>query len=92
MAATPAETEVFRISPKEGKHYYTAEWTRREGRWPSEKYFTTHPLKYVGEFVKHVQQGAGDGARHTSYFLLDGKEVLVHYQYEGTTSFVEKKQ
>lgn len=86
------ETEVFRIDPKERNYYYTAEWTRKEGRWPNEKYFTTHPLKYVGQFIKHVQKGFGDGATHTGYFLLDGKEVLVHYKYEGTTSFVEKKQ
>jgi hypothetical protein len=84
------ETEVYRISPQKGKCYYTAEWTKRVGRWPNEKYFTTNPLTYVGEYLRTERYGMGDGGRAIDFFLLNEKEVQVEYTYEGTTSFVEK--
>jgi hypothetical protein len=83
-------TEMFRISPEVGKCYETAEYTSTTGKWPNNRYFTTNPVRYVGEFVRHVSEGYRDNASHTDIFLLDGKEVFVHYTYEGTTCFREK--
>lgn len=81
--------EVFRLTPEAGKHYETAEYTSSEGPYSNARYFTTHPLRYVGEFVRHVSSGYRDNASHADIFLLDGKEILVHYTYEGTTCFRE---
>ena len=83
-------TEVYRLKPQKGKCYYTAEWTVKEGRWPNEKYYTTNPLTYVGEYLRTERYGIGDGGSVSDFFVLDGKEVEVKYTYEGTTSFVEK--
>ena len=80
-------TEVFRISPELGKCYETAEYTSRTGHYPNERYFTTNPVVYVGEFQRHVSSGYRDNASHADIFLLEGKEVIVHYTYEGTTCF-----
>ena len=84
------EIEVYRITPTIGKFYEHAEYTRREGRWPNIKYFVNKPPKYVGEFVRFVQGGYGDGGWRIDYFKDEnGKEVAVNYTYEGTTSFRE---
>ncbi len=81
--------EVYRISPQPGKYYSTAVYTTKEGKWPHERYFTTRPLQYVGEFRHHVSHGYRDNAMHADVFWLDGKEVVVPYTYDGTTCFVE---
>ena len=87
------EIEVYRISPQEGKYYYHAEYDRQEGRYPNSRYFVSPKnIKYVGLFIKEVRQGYGDGGSCTAYFSLNGQEVLVHYSYEGRTSFVEATQ
>jgi len=83
------ETEVYRITPEKGKYYETAIYTRKVGRWPNEKYYTTKPLRYVGEFIKHHQTGYGDGAQHWDIYMNNGKEERVDYEYEGTTCFRE---
>jgi len=84
------ETEVFRLTPIIGKFYEHAEYTRRTGRWPTEKYFVNKSPKYVGEFVRFAQGGYGDNGWRTDYFRDEtGKEVEVPYTYEGTTCFRE---
>lgn len=84
-----AEIQVYRISPIEGKYYYTTTWTRKEGVYPNETYYSKNPLRYVGKFITHHQYGYGDGATHYDIFE-DGDTVNhVNYTYEGTTSFVE---
>jgi hypothetical protein len=84
------EIEVYRLSPVVGKAYKTAEWTRKEGGWPNERYYTTNIPRYVGTFIKTVREGGwGDGARIWSLFDDNGKEVRVDYTYEGTTCFIE---
>lgn len=87
------ETEVFRLTPIIGKFYEHADCTRREGRWPNEKYFVNKPTKYVGEFVRFVEGGYGDNRWRTDYFRDEnGKIVDVPYKYEGTTCFREVAQ
>jgi hypothetical protein len=85
-----AETEVFRIEPVVNKCYEHAEYTRKEGRYPNERYFTNIPPRYVGEYIRSERGGWGDGGWKTDYFRdLDGIEKAIDYSYEGRTSFRE---
>ena len=84
-----AEIQVYRNSPKEGKYYYTTTWTRQEGVYPNETYYSKNSLRYVGKFVRHYQYGYGDGATHYDIFQDGDTLHRVDYTYEGTTSFVE---
>lgn len=84
-----SEIEVYRMTPKVGKYYETAEYTRKTGIYPNEKYFTTNTPKYVGKFVKTEQYGLGDGAKAYSVFNNNGNLETVAYTYEGTTCFRE---
>lgn len=84
-----SEIQVFRLTPELGRFYYTTTYTRKAGKWPNETYYSTKELKYVGQFVKHYQLGAGNGAIHYDIFK-DGEKVnKVDYTYEGITCFVE---
>jgi hypothetical protein len=83
------ETIVFRLKPVEGKYYETTEFTRKDGKWPYEHYYTNKKLKYVGKFIKHEHYGWGDNASYYDIFDNDGEEVIVQYTYEGTTSYRE---
>jgi hypothetical protein len=80
--------EVFRISPVLGKKYETATYTRKEGTWPHEKYYTDR-VKYVGEFLHHGSEGYRDNAIHWDTFLLNNRPIQVFYNYDGTTCFRE---
>jgi hypothetical protein len=84
------EFEIFRITPTtDGKCYEYAESTRREGRYPKERYFTkTQPL-YVGHLVRSETGGYGDGGWRRDYFQDNEKEHIVNYSYEGNTCFRE---
>jgi len=86
--ATP-EVEVFRLSPEVGKCYKHAEYTRKTGRYPNERYFYNGTPKYVGKFVKTLQYGYGDGASIYAVFNDNGVENRVTYSYGGQTSFIE---
>lgn len=84
------EIEIYCSELVSGKAYKTAEWTRTEGKWPNEKYFTKNTPIYVGKFIETVREGGwGDGARIWSLFDDNGKINRVEYTYEGTTSFIE---
>ena len=90
MQLPPKELAVVRI-PIEGKYYEATFWTRREGVWPDEKYFTnkiTH-REYVGMYLRHRQEGWGDGADHWAIFLRDGQEVEIEYDYDGKRAWYE---
>jgi hypothetical protein len=85
-----AETEVFRIKPVVNKCYEHAEYTRKEGRYPNERFFTNVSPRYVGEFIRQERGGYGDNSWTTDYFRdLNGSEVAVNYSYESTTCFRE---
>ena len=47
-----AESEVFRLTPEVGRCYEYAESTRKLGKYPNEKYFTTNTPRYVGEYIR----------------------------------------
>lgn len=87
--AQSKEIEVFRLTPEVGKYYQTTTWTRITGKYPKEKYYSTNELRYVGLFIRHVSKGYHDNAQHWDIFNNHGVEEIVHYTYEGTTSFVE---
>ena len=84
------ETEVFRITPVVNRCYEHAEYTRKEGRYPNERYFTNIPPIYVGEYIRSEQGGFGDGGWKRDYFRnLNGNMIVIDYSYEGRTSFRE---
>ena len=94
MSNNNQEVEVFRSSLTVGKHYETADYTRKTGTWGerNERFFTTQTPRYVGRFIKTESSGYGDGCHVWSIFDNDGKQVHVAYNYEGTTSFRETNQ
>lgn len=84
------DKEVFRLTPTIGKHYEHAECTRKEGKWPSEKYYA--PFKniiYVGILIKIEEGGYGDNGWRTDTFSNCNKITLVPYSYAGNTCFIE---
>ena len=87
---TYSEVQVYR-SMKFMPHriYKTAIYTREEGKYPNEIYFTTNPIVIVGTHIKQICIGSGDAGRGWEYFNHNGKEIHVEYTYEGTTTFLE---
>ena len=83
------EIEVYRLTPKKGILYFHAEATRKTGKYPNEKYFTTNRLQYVGEYVTGYRTNSGDGGFFWDIFNDDGVEKRVYYSYEGNTCFFE---
>jgi hypothetical protein len=82
------ELQVIR-TPLEGRSYEATFWTRKEGEWPNEKYYVncTTPRHYVGQYLRHKQEGYGDSADHWAIFLLDGQEIEIEYDYWGKRAF-----
>jgi hypothetical protein len=90
MCEKPKEYFVVR-TPVVGKYYEATFWDRREGTWDNERHFTkeTTPRKYVGQYLRHIQEGYGDSADHWELFLIDGIEIQIEYDYEGKRAFYE---
>ena len=87
------EIEVFRLTPELGKYYETALLTRREGRFPNQKYYTIHTPQYVGKFMIQMRSGYGDGVQVVDIFENEkGEKVNVNYTYEGTTAYREVEE
>lgn len=83
--------QVFRCSPIVGKVYYHAEFDTSIGKYPNTQYFVNkNKLRLVGEYIKMTRIGLGDGAQVYEHFMLDGKEITVHYSYDGRTCFLLK--
>lgn len=78
-------------TPIEGKYYEATYYDRREGKWDNERHFIkeTTPREYVGKYLRHIQQGYGDGADHWAVFLRDGKEIDIEYDYDCKRAFFE---
>lgn len=83
------EVEVFRLCDFDKDSYYEhAIYTRREGTYPTERYFTTNVPQFVGKHVRGERWGFGDGSGGAEIFVDDsGKETRIVYTYEGTTGF-----
>lgn len=84
-------TEVFRILDfNTNKQYEFAFYTQRTGKWPDERYFTTNPLKFLGNYVRSERWGGwGDGSSGAEVFNNDGVITRIEYDYEGMTCFRE---
>jgi len=84
------EVQVFRLTPALNRCYEHAEYTRRQGNYPNERYFVNIPPRYVGEFIRFESGGWGDGGWRRDFFRdLNRNEVVVNYSYEGRTCFRE---
>ncbi len=85
------EYEIFRESPivNDGFCYEYAEYTRSEGRYPNERYFTNIQPLYVGKLIRIETGGWGDDGRWRKDHFEDnyGKEHVVNYSYGGRTCF-----
>jgi hypothetical protein len=71
------------------KCYEYALYTRRSGSWPNERHFTTHPMQYVGRYVRSSRWGYGDNRGGAEVFNNNGTEVSIALDYEGRASFRE---
>ena len=81
-----APIEMFRINNfLPDKKYEFAHRTSVEGRWPSERYFTTNPPLYLGKHIRSERWGYGDNGGGAEHF----EEGSVTYDYEGLTCFRE---
>jgi hypothetical protein len=86
------EIEVFRMGGNikwiVGQSYSFALYTRREGKYPNEKYYTTNELKYIGKYVKTQHTGGyRDNSQYIEIFDDNGIEVIVPLDYEGRSCF-----
>lgn len=82
------ETEVYRLcSFEKNIVYYFALYTRSEGRYPNQRYFTTNSLQCVGKHIRSESWGMGDGGGGAEYFDNNGIIERIEYDYEGTTCF-----
>ncbi len=84
------EYEIFGESPivNDGFCYEYAEYTRSEGRYPNERYFTNIQPLYVGKLIRIESGGWGDGRWRKDHFEDNyGKEHVVNYSYAGRTCF-----
>lgn len=86
-----SDIQVYRITPEPEKYYVTAEYTKRIGKWPDEKYYTIIKPSYVGKYLNETQSGFGDNNIICYHFYNDIKDCRndVYLNYEGTTSFIE---
>lgn len=84
------ETEVFRLSIfDKTKCYGFAMRTRRESRYPNEKYYSTNPILYLGKHVKSERWGYGDNHGGAEIFENNGIQRRIVYDYDGNTCFKE---
>ena len=79
--------EVFRLTTVIGKKYKHAEYTKRSGIYPNEKYYARE-VRDVGTLVEIKKGGFGDGAWRTDVFEKEGERIEVVYSYEGRTCFI----
>ena len=86
------ESEIVTRGPLLIGHYYSTCIGRKEGHWPDELYYKDGPLTYLGKYVGESRYGGGDGGTAFAHFeKADGTVVKHEYNYEGTTTFLEKR-
>jgi len=86
------DIEVFRMTEHHfdrNKKYAFALATRIEGQWPYEKYFTSEPLRPVGQFIGAKFWGYGDKTNGEFHFILDDKQTCIRLDYAGRTCFID---
>jgi|LauGreStaDraftv2_3_1035109.scaffolds.fasta_scaffold411808_1 hypothetical protein len=84
------EVEVFRWSEfDKNKCYGFALKTRTEGKYPTQKYYTTNTIQYLGKYVNSERWGFGDNHGGAENFENNGVKHRVVYDYEGRTCFKE---
>jgi hypothetical protein len=82
------EVQVFRLESFDKKKWYeTASYTRREGLYPNDRYYTTFPLRNMGHYLRSERWGYGDGGGGREVFTLG----YVEMDYNGTVCFRERK-
>jgi hypothetical protein len=89
------EVEVFRIINFDKTiEYGYAYYTKKEGRYPNEKYYTTNEIKYAGKHKESVTLGNfGDGHGGYEVFINNkGEKTIVNYDYEGKLCFISYKE
>lgn len=85
------QREVFRLTEFDKNiEYGYAYYTKKEGKYPNEKYYTTNKIKYVGKYKESVSWGHfGDGHCGCEVFINDKGELTnVEYDYEGKLCFL----
>jgi hypothetical protein len=87
--AQPGETEVFRIIQfDKEKCYAFALYTRKEGSWPNELYYTTNEVKYLGKYTHSERWGYGENRGGAENFFIDDEnKPKVIYDDESKTCF-----
>jgi len=83
--------EVFRVIKfDKNVEYGYAYYTKKEGRYPNEKYYTNNEIKYVGKYKETINYGHfGDGHNGCEVFITDKGEITrVNYDYEGKLCFL----
>ena len=85
------EVELFRRTPVMGRYYKYAlatrkAWDEKAKTW---RYYTTHPFKYMGCFLRSEYYGSGDGKTYAEIYILNGQEMRLDYDYEGNTCIEE---
>jgi hypothetical protein len=82
------EVQVYRLESFDQKKWYeTASYTRCEGLYPNDRYYTTFPLKNMGRYLRSERWGYGDGGGGREVFTLG----YVEMDYNGTVCFRERK-
>ena len=82
------EVQVFRLGSFDKKKWYeTASYTRREGFYPNDRYYTTFPLRNMGRYLRSERWGYGDNGGGREVFTLGSVEL----DYNGTVCFRERK-
>lgn len=83
------EREVYRmVEFDKTKCYEFTLYTRREGMFPNERWFTKNDMLYVGYHVRSERWGFGDGSGGAEFFLGENsKETRIEYDYAGHTCF-----
>jgi hypothetical protein len=85
--------EVFRIiNFDKNIEYGYSYYTKKEGKYPNEKYYTTNEIIYVGKHKETITLGHfGDGHCGYEIFVNDkGETKRIDYDYEGKLCFRKK--